>query len=482
MFKKVIKSKTFISVVAVLAVIFIYVYFSGGGKPNLETAKAERRTITQTVSETGNVKPVQSVDLAFQVGGRIAGVYVEVGDRVAAGQVLVKLDASQLNTQLAKTKADLQTQNANLDGSRTGLTNYYGDIYDTINSAYASVNNAIRVKIDDLFTGDETASPQLTFTSNNSQYQNDSQYQRLVMRDMLNSWIQETNTLSQTTSTDELRHGLTLAQSNLFKAQSFLDTLMNAVLNALTISTSTTEAYKSDVSSARSEVSSAISSISALNQSILAQEATINSEEAGIQSYEASVQNIKVQIANTTLSSPIAGVITTNNAKVGEVAVPNAVLVSVISDSKFEIDTNIPEVDIAKVAVGNRAQVTLDAYGNNVVFDAVVTSIDPGETIIEGVATYLTKLQFVKPDSRIKSGMTANIDIVSAIHNDVISVPQRAVEKRNNQEYVLIYTPQSTSSTEERSVTVGLHGNDGYLEVTSGLNEGEEVVIPKPSS
>ena len=138
-------------------------------------------------------------------------------------------------------------------------------------------------------------------------------------------------------------------------------------------------------------------------------------------------------------------------------------------------------MDIARIKIGNAAKVTLDAYGNDVVFDAKVISIDPAETVIEGVATYLTKLHFVKPDSRIKPGMTANIDIVSASHDNALSLPQRAVQKQGSREFVMIYNAlaKNTSSTEERSVTTGLRGSDGYVEILSGLSEGEGVVIPR---
>src|SRR5581483_10901237 len=101
------------------------------------------------------------------------------------------------------------------------------------------------------------------------------------------------------------------------------------------------------------------------------------------------------------------------------------------SDTKFQIDANIAEADIAKVALGQKATVTLDAYGPDVVFNATVIKIDPAETIVDGVPTYKTTFQFDTPDDRIKSGMTANIDIQGDSHTDVLAVPERAVIDHN---------------------------------------------------
>jgi len=146
-----------------------------------------------------------------------------------------------------------------------------------------------------------------------------------------------------------------------------------------------------------------------------------------------------------------------------------------MSNAQFQIEANIPEADIAKVKPGQTANVTLDAYGPDVLFHASVVSVDPAETIVDGVPTYKTTFQFEGTDARIKSGMTANIDIQGQMHENVLSVPQRAVVNHNGKKYVTIKTGKNT--TKEVVVSLGLRGSDGAIEITDGLSVGDEVVV-----
>jgi multidrug efflux pump subunit AcrA (membrane-fusion protein) len=146
-----------------------------------------------------------------------------------------------------------------------------------------------------------------------------------------------------------------------------------------------------------------------------------------------------------------------------------------MSNDGFKVEANIAEADIAKVQPGQKANITLDAYGSDVVFEAVVVRIDPGETIIEGVPTYKTVFKFTTADNRVKSGMTANIDIIGQSKENVVAVPLRAVSNKNGGKFVTIQKDPKT--TEEVKVKTGIRGADGLVEITEGLNEGDTVVV-----
>ena len=154
-------------------------------------------------------------------------------------------------------------------------------------------------------------------------------------------------------------------------------------------------------------------------------------------------------------------------------------IVSIISEAQFEIEANIPEVDISKVTLGNMANVTLDAYGSDVVFASSVVSIDPAETLIDGVPVYKVALQFVEKDEKIKSGMTANIDIQTSTRQDVVAIPQRAVLRKNGTKFVrVIDSPYAKiEDIREVIVEVGLVGIDGNIEIIQGINVGDIVIV-----
>ena len=270
-------------------------------------------------------------------------------------------------------------------------------------------------------------------------------------------------------SRDELNEALSKGEIHLKAIRGFLFDIMDALEKANSLSASTLDSYKANVTTARTNINTASTNISGQKQSINLQNAIIISEEVSIGSYEASVGNIEAQIEKTVLRSPINGVVTKQGAKVGEIAAANIILVSILS-SIYEIETFIPEVDIAKVKVGNSVRATLDAYGKDAVFEARVISINPAETMVEGVATYKTILRFDSGDKPIKSGMTANLDILTAQKNNTLIVPQRAVTSANGDKFV------NNGATTIKVIT-GLRGSDGNIEILEGLKEGDKIVI-----
>ncbi|KKU91793.1 MAG: Efflux transporter, RND family, MFP subunit [Candidatus Jorgensenbacteria bacterium GW2011_GWA1_48_11] len=474
-----LKRKWFIVAGLVLIVVLGgYFLFSGKDKSAFQTVTVVRGDVSEEVSVTGQVEPIKSVDLAFEQSGRIAGVYAEVGDKVYAGEALVTLDKSALAAQLAKAEADLATQEADLNKDNVDLANYYGVIPNLLNDAYAKADDATRKQLDGLFNNDESRNPTLTFVVADIAVDNDVRGLRLNATGILNQWAGELKGISGVSVPADLRVELDKAEGYLLTIRSLLSRSMDAVVGAASggsLSSSTADAYKANINTARTNVNAALSDLTAQSQSIAAQEATIASVRAGVKSYEASIDNIKAQMAKMTIHSPINGVVTVENAKVGEIAAANTAMVSVISGSKFEVEANVAEADIAKVKVGDSAQITLDAYGNDVIFDAAVSSIDPGETMIEGVATYRTKFQFVKSDDRVKSGMTANIDIFTNKKENVLVIPQRAVTTKNGIRSVTVDLGKGFS--EERQIEIGLRGADGSVEVLGGLQEGDKVIV-----
>ncbi len=137
------------------------------------------------------------------------------------------------------------------------------------------------------------------------------------------------------------------------------------------------------------------------------------------------------------------------------------------------ISAAVPEVDVAKITIGDKAEVTLDAYGDTTVFPAAVSSIDPAETVIEGVPTYKVTLYFNDRDERVRSGMTANLDILTERREGVFRIPSRAVTTKDGKKIVRV---PDISGLREVVVETGLRGSDGSIEIVSGLSEGDEVV------
>lgn len=505
------RTKIILIVIGALLIWGGYALWFAPKPSNYELATAKRGTLTEIVSVTGNTAPVHAVNLAFQTTGVVASVNAAVGDRVNAGSVIARLDTRDLQAQLAQAKADVDTQTAKLQSLEAGsrpediasaraalqkaeqdLANMYANVPSTLLSGYAEANDAVRNQISAFFTSAETTNPLLTFSVSDSQTLNNIQFQRMQTSGELNTWQSEIAQINTASPTSTLEAALQKGAAHLSTVGTLLTTAAQALVQETNLTASTLATYKTDVADALSEVNTATTDVNGAMQDIASQKLTVaglqadlNKEIAGptaddiaaqkaqVEQAQASAQNIEVKIAQASLVAPVTGIVTREDAKVGQTATAGTVLASIISDKGLEVDAYIAETDIGKVAVGDVATMTLDAFQGQS-FSGKVTYIDPGETVTEGVPTYKTTFQFDLPPGA-KPGMTANIDITTAVHKDVVYIPQRMVTTdAEGNHTVQIYhgagQPLTTSS-----VTVGIRDQNGNIEIDSGLSEGNTV-------
>ncbi len=160
------------------------------------------------------------------------------------------------------------------------------------------------------------------------------------------------------------------------------------------------------------------------------------------------------------------------NKKVGELVSSTDVVINFISPH-FEIDVDIPETDVAKLKLNDAVVITLDAFGDDVKFSGKVASIEPASTEIQDVVYYKVKMTLDDTDKAIKSGMTANVTVSTASRENALYIPSRSV-RTNDEKYVRVLVGDEVKDT---PVKLGLKADDGKIEVLSGLQEGDEVII-----
>lgn len=507
--------KKWIVIVGAVLIVLIAAYFfvasKNGGKYQFVTVT--QGSITETVSVTGNTTPVQDLDLSFPAGGTIAAVYKNAGDTVNAGDTLVTLDTSGLQAQLAQAQAAVAAAQANLAGLQAGptpqavqvsqaavataeqtLANTFTSIPNAVTDAYAKANDAVQNQIGTFYNNPDSNNPQLSFSVSDSQVANDADSERVQVGQELDDWQAEIETLTSSTAalpTSTLAAALQDANGHLSVVSNMLNTDAIAVVDETGLSASTTATYKTDITNAITEASDAASAISTLQQNIASEVAAIAqaqaalaqtqagstpqaiaAQQAAVAQAQANVQAIQVQIANASLVSPISGVVTVQNAKVGELATAGEVMTSVISADDFEVDAYVPETDIGKVALNNPVSMTFDAFPGET-FNGKVFYIDPAQTIESGVVDYLVKVSFNTPDPRIKSGLTANLDIDTQTDENALILPQYAVVQNASGTYVDVL--QNGAETQV-PVTLGIRDENGNVEIVSGVTAGEQVI------
>ena len=206
-----------------------------------------------------------------------------------------------------------------------------------------------------------------------------------------------------------------------------------------------------------------------------------DAQRALIRRAEASVAIIQEQISETVLYSPISGTVITKNVDEGETTVANAVtantsVVTIAREGELEVQANVPESDIVKIALGQKADVKLDAFSSEDIFPAEIVEIEPSSTVIQDVVYYKVKLKFPNYDTRFKNGMSADTDIHTAEKNNVVFISERAIKDDGERKYVEILKDEKNNITEKKYVQNGMRGDDGMIEITSGLTGGENVI------
>jgi HlyD family secretion protein len=485
------------------------------------------KDVDLALERSGRVSSVQARIGDRVVAGKVL-VTLDSADLAASvNQASASLDAAR--AQLAQYQAALANQQAKLDELQKGaraedvalkqgdvnkaqqdLDNYYLQVITTLSDAYTKVDDSVRSKTSTIFTGSSNEAYSLTFNSCDGGAEADVTWKRGISERDLQLWINQLKALTSVTNHLQLDEALLAGQKHVATSKEFLDALSRLLTLPCSLSDSNLDTYRTNVNTALTSINTAQSSVNALQQALSSQhivvsraqddlsktlagstpeqisaqraavqqaQAYVLSQEAQIKGAEASKQNYQAQLAKNIIRAPFDGLITRQDAKVGQIAQGGVALVSVISDKKYQVEANVPEADITKLKIADTATITLDAYGSEIEFQATVVAIDPAETVIDGVSTYKTTFEFTQDDERIKSGMTANITVLTATRSNVLAVSQRAVTTKDGQKIVhILELVDSKPTVKDVVITTGLVGSDGKIEVLSGLNQGDNVI------
>ncbi len=191
---------------------------------------------------------------------------------------------------------------------------------------------------------------------------------------------------------------------------------------------------------------------------------------------QANLQDTTTQLSFAQIVAPIAGVVSAVSTQEGETVTAGfatPTFVTLLDLSRLEVWAYVDEMDIGRIRIGQNASFTVDTYGDHE-FEGQVNAIHPEPEIRNNVVDYVTVVRFRPPQQFIlRPEMTTTVSIDLARHKGVLVLPLRAVHAEGGRQYVM--WPHG-SANERRWVSTGLR-DDSYWEITSGLQEGDEVVV-----
>ena len=288
------------------------------------------------------------------------------------------------------------------------------------------------------------------------------------------------------------------ASANLSTVREFLDAvalMLSTVAPSGSLTQSTLDTYRSAVSTARANVNTASRAVAAGDTDLTIRERELALSRAGatpeevaaaraaLAAAEAALRRTQAELAKTVIRAPVAGLVTKSDLKVGEIVSANTPVLTLMSETGFEIKANVPEVDVGSVKVGDPVAIRLDAFPSEE-FHGAVVAVDPAETVVEGVVNFEITVAFSEPDPRLKSGLTANLAIETARKSQVLVLPQHALIERDSGTFVRRHRD---GETEDVPVLIGLRGRGGMsdtgggltlpgmVEISGGLAEGDRV-------
>lgn len=219
--------------------------------------------------------------------------------------------------------------------------------------------------------------------------------------------------------------------------------------------------------------------------------AQLTLEQAQVKQAQASLNSAQTELSYTEIKAPVDGIVISKAVEVGQTVAASfetPELFSVAEDlTKMQIEASVVEADIAKVKEGQKVRFTVDSYADDY-FYGTVTQVRNEATTTSNVVTYTVVIGIDNTDMKLKPGMTANVEIITAEEKDVMLVPNQALRfyiddsdnaKRYKDRGVWII---KNGHPERVTVKIGVSDDDNTQILESTLKIGDEVIVSKELS
>ena len=497
--------KRVLVIAAVLALLFwIVVRPMLGGTAAVsgayQTAQVQRQDLTVSVSGSGTVTPIESYQVSALVTGEILESPFEDGDQVEKDQLLYRIDPGSAQTALQQAQLSVQQAQMNYDtlASSLQVKAIGGGVVQTLHVQEGDLVSAGTAIAD--ITDTSTMTLTVPFQAADAAHISAGQTAQVTLSGTLETL---TGTVESVASADQVGSGGALVRQVKIR-------LTNP--GALTDATTATARVGSYACAAggtlspqlRQTITAAASGeITSLNVSVGSRVsagtvlAAIGGESAensladaalAVQNAQLSLQSAQEALDSYTITSPISGTVIEKNLKAGDqLNGGDSGAMAVIYDlSQLELQMDVSELDIGQIQPGQTVEITAEALPGQT-FTGVVEKVSVNGTTTDGFTTYPVTI-LLSEYGDLNPGMNVSADIIVERAENAMCVPAEAV---NSDGTVLVagegafaedgVTIADPSKIESRPVTLG-RGNQDFVEITSGLEEGETVLLPIQST
>ncbi len=440
-------------IVIVLSSVFLLNQTTVDAQSNDNSASIEQQDINVTVDGVGVISPERTLYLSFTLAETVTEVNVVAGDAVAEGDVLAALETNNLQLQVDAAQAGVDAAQASYDMMVEEPTELeLAQTNATIAAAQSQLANATLAQ--------DTADEQILVNCVNLSVAEDA-------LDAANEAYEDYIQTGFELDPDFLADPESPAGNALRDAQNNYD-----VTQAQCDMTTTNVSNDAGVIAAQAQLEQAEAALNVLLDG--ASDAQIASAQAQLDSAGIQLEQAQNRLDDALLIAPFDGLITDVAIVEDQIAGTGAVAITLIDINQYHIMVQIDEMDITSIEIGQVAEITLDAIGEDTILMGSVSRITPQANTTQGITNYAVRVDLVDEHEDILPGMSADVDILVAVEESVFVVPRRAIQR--NDELGEFITVRVDGTDSDIAVTPG-YSADGYIVIEGDVEAGQTVVI-----
>lgn len=418
------KKKLFIGGGMMAAVMLAGFFFWGSdaSTPQYMTARVDRGNLRNTVTATGALQAVTTVQVGSQASGTISALYADFNSVVKKGQVVAQLDPSTAKAQVDQARANLQQAQASLANARAAVV-----------SSRAGVSDA------------QARGLAARSTVQNSQAGvSGAQANVAVLK------AQQDDALSLLKQQESLLKAGVIAQRDYDVAVTAYKTAEARYNQAVS---QLDQAKLAEQSASSAGIAQSQAAVAQSHAQVEQSQAQVQQAAAQVQQAQAALSLSEVNLSHTTITSPIDGVVVSRDVNVGQTVAASLsapTLFTIANDlTQMQVIANIDQADIGLVEQAKSVKFTVDAFPGKD-FDGKIAEMRLNPVNVQNVVTYNVVINVENPAQKLKPGMTANLTITIDERNDVLKVPNSALR----------FTPQDGTRQRTRNAS-GTQGDGG---------------------
>ena len=383
------------------AVVFAGFYFWGNetSTPQYMTARIEKGNLRNTVTATGALQAVTTVQVGSQASGTIAALYADFNSVVKKGQVVAQLDPAVAKAQVDQARANLEQARASLAQSRAAVTNARAGISDA-----QARNLAAKSTVQNNQAGVSSAEANVA-----------------VLK------AQQDDALSLLKQQESLLKAGVVAQRDYDVAMTGYKTAEARYNQAVA---QLSQAKLSEQSSASAGIAQSQAVVEQSQAQVQQAQAQVQQNIAQVQQAQAALSLAEVNLSHTTITSPIDGVVVSRDVNVGQTVAASLsapTLFTIANDlTQMQVIANIDQADIGLVEQAKSVKFSVDAFPGKE-FDGKIAEMRLNPVNVQNVVTYNVVINVENPEQQLKPGMTANLTITIDERNNVLKVPNSAL-------------------------------------------------------